>query len=64
MRKLSGNLFTRKIGNKMILVGIIDSPNASNIPNEAMHVFVGTEYDDGTFTLQTAENPRRLQGRG
>jgi hypothetical protein len=41
VRLLRGNLFTRKVGNKMIFVGIIDHPDDSKIPSEAMHRFFG-----------------------
>lgn len=66
IRPIRGNLFTRKVGDKMIFVGIIDHPNESKIPSEAMHIFFGDEYEDGTFFITTYPKPKdfKKQAKG
>lgn len=55
-RKFAGRMFVRRVGNKAILVGVIELPKESNIQTEALHTFHGQETEDGDFVIiSTAE---------
>lgn len=50
-RKFAGRMFVRRVGDKAILVGIIELPQKTDIKTEALHTFFGEENEDGQFSL-------------
>lgn len=46
-------MFVRRIGDKAILIGVIDLPEKSDIQTEALHSFHGMETKFGDFMLTT-----------
>lgn len=50
MKKITGRMFVRKVGNKIILLGVID--NKEELKNEVQYEFYGTVTDLG-FSLTT-----------
>lgn len=52
-RPITGKMFVRKVGDKAILVAVIDLPKGSDIQTEALHNFRGQETQAGDFIIMT-----------